>query len=575
MSPFLRAQAVLATDRTIAWAVFCFLLAAYLATFSGLPENPDAEVEFQTTSALVRRQSFALGGTPEAEAIVSIAHQGRQGFNVRRGGPGREQEAFSWSGIGQALVAFPFYVAGSFVGRIFPAVEERHRATTELGIARSEYFEHLLVGLRNPLLGALTGALIVLAARRSGARRLHALLCGLSYGLLTFAWPQARGTLSDVQATAFLFLAFVLAQGALERMERGRNPRLRTLAGFGAALGLAFLTRPVLAPAVAVLVLFFVLRVLQEARSGGRGLPLGALATGLAPALACLALFLWTNHARFGDPLETGYGGVVGLDWFLRAPWQGLLGVTLSPGSGLLYLAPGLLLVVPWFAHALRRGELAVPLLVAGLVLAIGLPHVLIPSWHGAWSYGPRYVLPLIPFLWFPLGITLGLAWERTSSRLAAGVLLVAGGGAALGGVLVEYTTNLDLTLQAAPLAWPAPEGALPVDPEARAEAEAVLDDQRFVASKFDWRFAAPWAHWRILRHRVAGLGESFPVRELYYLESDARVSPRWERARGFRHLAWVDLAQRLDGPTWIGPALVVALLALGLGLLQRAQESA
>src|SRR5262245_22767147 len=103
------------TDRTFAWAVFCLLLAAYLATFSGLPDNPDAEVEFQTASALARRGSFALGGTPEAEAIVGIVHQGRQGFNVRRGGPGREKEFFSWSGIGQGLVALPFYELGALV----------------------------------------------------------------------------------------------------------------------------------------------------------------------------------------------------------------------------------------------------------------------------------------------------------------------------------------------------------------------------------------------------------------------------------------------------------------------------
>jgi hypothetical protein len=565
---------VQATDRTLAWAVFCLLLAAYLATLAGLPENPDAEVEFQTTSALVRRQSFALGGTPEAEAILSVLHQGRQGFNVRRGGPGREQEFFSWSGVGQPLGAFPLYVAGSFLARLLPVFEERQRATTELGVARSEYFEHLFVGLRNPLLGALTGALLVLAARRAGARRLHAVLCGLSYGLCTYAWPQARGTLSDVQATALLFLSFVLAQGAIERAERGRTPRLGTLLGFGLALGGAFLTRPVLAPAVPVLALFLVGRLAQETRASGKRFPLASIALALGPAAGLFALFLWTNHVRFGDPFELGYGGVVGAQWFLRLPWEGLLGVTLSPGSGLLFFAPGLLLVVPWFVHALRRRELALPMLILGLVLLIGVPHVLIPSWHGAWSFGPRYVLPLIPFLWFPLGVALGLCWERALTRGAAIATLVAGAVPALGGVLVEYTTNLDLTLQATRLEWPTPPELVPADPTEREAFERTLDDQRFVRAKFDWRFAAPFAHWRILRHRLAGQGESFSVRELYYLERDERVTPGWERARGFAHLAWVDLARRLGGPGWIGPSVVLALAFVGLGLLRRARES-
>src|SRR4029077_16123372 len=125
-----------------------------------------------------------------------------------------------------------------------------------------EYFEHLFVGLRNPLLGALTAALVVLAALRAGAKRVPAALCGLSYGLASFAWPQARGTLSDVQATAFLFLAFVLLQGVLAELEGGRaRARTAALVGAGLALGGAFLTRPVLAPGVAVIVLFFVVRV--------------------------------------------------------------------------------------------------------------------------------------------------------------------------------------------------------------------------------------------------------------------------------------------------------------------------
>ena len=43
MSPFIRPKAVQSGDRILARAVFLLLLAAYTATFSGLPDNPDAE----------------------------------------------------------------------------------------------------------------------------------------------------------------------------------------------------------------------------------------------------------------------------------------------------------------------------------------------------------------------------------------------------------------------------------------------------------------------------------------------------------------------------------------------------
>ncbi len=559
--PFLRAQAVLHGDRLLARSVFFLLLAVYTATFAGLPENPDSEVEFQTTSALVRTQSLALGGTPEAEAIVSMTHMGRQGFNVREGGPGREGRFYSWSGIAQPLLAFPLYIVGSALGRFFPSIEERHRASTHFGVPRSEYFEHLLVGWRNPLLGALTAALVVLVARRAGARRSHAWLCGLSYGLGTFAWPQAQGTLSDVQATFFLFLAFALA---LE-ISDARDPRAspRALLAFGAALGLAFLTRPVVATGVAVLGLFLVFELLRAARARRTGLPLRELLVAFTPALLCLAFFLWMNHRRFGHPLELGYGGAVGMHWFLRSPLLGAMGLTVSPGAGLLWMAPALLLLPAWLASQRVQREYRLPLFLLAMTLALFVPIALIPAWHGAWCYGPRYILPLLPFLWFGVGPALGIVWERVLGRWAASLLLVLGLLTASAGVLVDYNTHLDLGLQAARLEWPDVAG----------QTEIERDDDRFVRLKFDWRFAAPWAHWRIVRHRIAGLGERFPVRKIFFLDRDEVLAPEQEQTKGFRHLAWVDFHQRLGGPAWPAAALCVVLLAAGAVFAVRALD--
>ena len=115
-------------------------------------------------------------------------------------------------------------------------------------MGRSEYFAHLVVGWRNSFLTALTALLLVLTSRRLGVQRLYAWIAGLSYGIATFAWPQARSTLSDVQGTFFLFLGFYVLLRMREEFKRLHEPRARHLFGLGACLAAAVLTRVALAP---------------------------------------------------------------------------------------------------------------------------------------------------------------------------------------------------------------------------------------------------------------------------------------------------------------------------------------
>lgn len=556
MSPFIRPAAVRPGDRMVARSVFLILLAFLTATMVTQPDVIDAEVEFQTVSSLARRQSFALGGTPEAEAIISVEHEGRQGFNVRRGGPGRESEFFSWYGVGQAYVGFPLYLLGASLSRIVPQFEARQRETTHLGFGRSEYFEHLAVGWRNPLLTALTAWLLVRSARRLGATRRSSWLAGLTYGLCTFAWAQGRSTLSGVQATFFLFLAFHAMLKLEEDFLRHRRALRLDLLLFGTALGGAFLTRALTAPAIAALACGAAWILFAGHRKHGQRVRLLDLGWMALPALSLFALFLWTNTRRFGNPLETGYGEVV--QWrtyFVYPVHWGLLQILFAPGRGFVWMAPGSLLAFLWLRSLIKQGNYRMPVLIAAVAAAVLVPVSMTTSWHGAWTYGPRYALPLLPFLWVGVAPAFDLLEERRLARVGAAVLVLLGLVVVLPGVFVDHTTHTDLAIQAARIEWPDLPGT-----------EADQEEERFMRIQRDFRFAAPWAHWRILRHRVAGLGEEFPVDEIFFLRGEAVVAPQHVREQGYLHLAWVDFQERLGGPTW--PVYLGSLLALGLGIV-------
>jgi len=528
-----------ATDRALARAVFFFFLALYTLVATGLPDHMDSEVEYQTTSALGRGRGFALGGTPESDALVAARaaapSEPRVPLKVGRGG------TYSWFGTGQALVGVPFYWMGKGVARLAPGVEARFAQRTLEGVTRSEYFGHLFVGLRNPLLGALCCWLVVLIALQLGLAQRWALVAGLGYGLTTFACAQARSTLSDVQATCALLAAMHLLLLLRARVDSGRRARPEHAAFAGALLGVAFLTRLVTAPAIAVLIGVAVVLLVRDQRR--------ALWWFLGTAVAGLFAFLYFNWMRFGALLESGYGDVVTPGGFwLYPPELGLAGLLFSPSKGLLFLAP--LAVLAPFAWRASEPGLRRLFLVATLLLTLAVfgPIVATETWHGAWTYGPRYVLPALPFLWLAAMLFAERIGAALWGRLLVGALLLFGFLVNLPGMLVDHMTGQDLAMQGARLDWPDVPGS---------------DDARFQMIQWEPRYAAPWTHWRIFRHRIAGLGEVFSPAELFFSSHAAELRPNPEMRSGFRHLAWVDL-ESLGGVTWPLALFLGVCVALG-----------
>jgi hypothetical protein len=559
-------------DRVVGWSVLLLVLSVLVGTFVGPPETHDGEISFQTTSSLWRNRSFALDGspqgTPEAKYLIAKAQElqagGRGGaFPVQRGEDG---EYYGWYGSGQAVVPLPLYALGRLVAWSAPEIERRHSDDRQLGFERSEYFAHIFVGLRNPLLTALTAWMIVLCARRMSVGRWGAFLAGITYALCTFAWPQGRSWLSDVQATFFLFAGFHLILRLREERSRiGLRPSVLFLLGL--SLGAAVATRAVMAPAVLVLEFsaFFVMfrryvgheAVSSAARPHGLDPGAKAIAWMAAPQLVIAGLLMWVNHQRFGNAFDNGYGEVLRGGFFGYPPLLGLVGVLFSPGKGLLWMAPGILLLYWGVPLALRTSQRVWFFTTLAMTIVVILPVISIQGWHGAWTFGPRYLLPLLPFLWLGVALALEYAASHRYVAVAAAALFGLGTVVNLPAVLVDTTTYHQLATQAAPLAFTTPEGLSPADEQA----------WLFERVQFDWGFAAPWAHWRILRHRTAGLGEDFPVREIFFVDSDVTIRPETSRQEGRAHFGWIDHTDRLGGRPWPSLLAVGLLFAIGLVL--------
>ncbi|HVA59289.1 MAG TPA: hypothetical protein VNG13_01985 [Mycobacteriales bacterium] len=167
-------------------------------------------------------------------------------------------------------------------------------------------------------------------------------------------------------------------------------------------------------------------------------------ATRLAlAALPFAGLWAWYNAARYGAPWRLGYDvGVFVLNHSLGA---GLYGQILSPGKGVLFFAP-LMVVALLGWRAAWRSSRVITFVASGLVVERLLFFAVYWGWYGGGSFGPRYFLPVLPVM--TLGL-IELAHRGWRLRVALRPVAVALSGASLlvgvAGVAVDYEQNSQL----------------------------------------------------------------------------------------------------------------------------------
>lgn len=378
------------TERCVPWAVFALLAGVYLLTTGGHTYASDEEQLFRVAESLATQGSFALNAGSAEPPVYSVY------------------------GPGQPLVAVPLYLLGWALAGLFPPE----------GYA---YVTRAVVGWLNPLITAASGGLMALAALRLGYRPRAAAGGALLYGLATMAWPHSKTFFAEPLAAGLSFGAFVLALRGprIARAGGGRQLPAWRLALSGVLAGLACAVKVQAGLALPLLGLWLL------AHHAPRWAELGGARRARWVAIACRLLLvaaLWGGGvllglgllggyqwALFGNPLRSGYGGASGV---FAGNWaEGLYGLLLSPGKGIVWYAPPLLLLPPalWL---LWRRERATALLCAGLALATLLFYGKVIFWHGDGAWGPRYLNMALPFASLPLVALLDGAPNTTVVKL-------------------------------------------------------------------------------------------------------------------------------------------------------------
>jgi hypothetical protein len=226
-----------------------------------------------------------------------------------------------------------------------------------------------------------------------------------------------------------------------------REASARDILTAGTLLGLAGWARPQLAPIVAVLALSMIVRW------GVRG------AIAIVPISAGAAVAVAINVAWFGHPLgavpllESMHPTLHGTSGTVSAtPWISAAGLLISPSRGLFVFSPVVAFAACGFAAARREGwqsDLAWCLAAAA---AEFVGYSFYQVWWGGHTFGPRYMLDVLPLLVPPAAAGFPfIARHRLVAVLASICLAWSIGAAALGAFVypMEFW-NLDPNIDVA-----------------------------------------------------------------------------------------------------------------------------
>lgn len=359
-----------------------FTLSLYLLTGSSdLLHNGDTDLRIQTTQAIVEQHHLWLD------------HPQFIDDRVARGLGGH---LYAFYAPGQSVLMIPLYLAGKAIAHHL-----------NLDYQTTEYYAARSLDL---FLGAALAVVFFLFALTAGFRQRVAAVLTLLLAVASVAWPDAQSALEQTQVNLFLLVGVI----GLWQFMRGENARSRWLLLAGTGVGLAVFTRYDALIYVPLFAGFVVLGRRPVRRR--QAVENVALFTGaLAPWLMIVAVW---NIARFGSPFLTGLHE----DTLGNPTWLGVLELTVSPGKGLLWYLP-LLLMLPWAVGPFYRRSPRLSVLCASMVALPLLFYASIQYWHGDPAWGPRYLYVAVPYLLLPLGEILS-TWRRR--RLSLRALFVA-----------------------------------------------------------------------------------------------------------------------------------------------------
>lgn len=352
-----------AGNKGIPFYLFMFLFGVYFLSAAGNNINGTDQqlVRFEQTRSMVEERGMSI---PDGMGVKGNFHKD-----------------YSWYGIGQPILAVPFYIIGKGIG--------------------GQQGAQVMVSLLNQVVVAASGVILFLFIMELGYAKKTALTITIFYALGTLAWPQSKHPFDHPVEMLFVLLAVFYAH------QYGKDGRIRYLLFSSASLGFAFITR--VPAALALLPILFLLSFRQsgdDVKAKGIFAFLKDCVIYSLILLPFVLVQLWYNYTRFGSIFETGItlmAHKAGIDFFAGTHlFTGLRGFLISPGKGFFYYSPITVLIF-FSLKGFYKRQKGLTFCLLGIIFSYLVFLSRNIYWHGDWAWGPRYLLVITPLLMLPV----------------------------------------------------------------------------------------------------------------------------------------------------------------------------
>ena len=411
-----------ATNKSLIFSVFFFFLIINLISTGGHTDMWDGMVTFLLAESMATKQSAKLhpdiptiSNSEPRDSVRTMIHYEVQNYMIVTG------KYADW--IQQSMALEPIYSSRSL---LLPAMSIPFYYAA-LAVSLPPIF--VIPLFVNSFIIALTSLVIFCFSleiynSRKIAFILSLIFTGCSFILPynTSLFPQPLQTLLVIMAAFFIIKSLHFHSSFICNYTKFKIDDNKKALYF-ASLGGLFLGLSVFAHPTSIIVIpGFVVYSIFSMRHNKKSL-ISFLLT-LSIALFFMGL---VNYLRFGSFIEFGYGSYFGTLSY-NVGWTGLPGLLASPGKGLIFYFPIVFLLPLALKYMYRENKwlffLIVYIISVHWLYFGTLDDTESRFWSGAIAWGPRYLVPVLPFITLAFG-TLLARFKQSRLLLKASLLIL------------------------------------------------------------------------------------------------------------------------------------------------------